>query len=469
MNKLALIIKRFFWFISGSEISILEKCPTDHNRHMNIGLAIFATTLIAFLTGSLAGFEFGSRNIYSALMFGTIWSLLVFTIDRNMVGTLQKTPNEKKGKLIGAVLYRTFLSLLIAFFIAIPLELWIFKEEIAKQMKVDNDSEIINQRNIEENIYNIAGLESVSQKYSDEQSKLDSLLNREEPPSGYKNYSTNKANLEHALEVYNNRLKTYNKRVNIRKEYYSKAPEYYDTIQNRYLKILNTEFYNKWYALWIRTNSTGSETIELDDAKQKYLDLQDRVDQIQNDYFTDISTEKQRNDSLYIKTSQELAMSSDSVNIKTTEHEKFVYSQQGFIKQWIALNNVSEFWVVFFIWFIRLVFFVIEMLPTLTKVLTPLGAYDIKLFYKIKEVGSNSEYEMDVLTEMQKIKLELSIKGQTEIEKHKLDQELKLQGDILDNLSEKQSNIAKSIIDEWEKQQKENASKDLSVFLSNKS
>ena len=469
MSKSISRIKRFFWQISGSEISILEKCPADHNRHMNIGLAIFSTTLIAFLTGCLAGFKFGSQNIASALMFGAIWSLLVFTIDRNMVGTLQKNSNEKKGKLFWAIIYRAFLSMLIAFFIAIPLELWIFKEEIAKQMRTDNDSEILNQRNIEENIYNISGLESESQKFSDEQSKLDSLLNRIEPPSGYKNYSSNKTSLKQSRKDYNSMLQEYNKKVNLRKEFYSMAPEYYDTIQHKNRKIPNTENYNKWYALWIRTNSTGSETKALKKAEQKYVDLQKKVSQIQDDYFSDISIEKQRNDSLYIKTSKELAMSSDSVKIKTTEHEKFVRSQQGFIKQWIALNNVSEFWVVFFIWFIRLVFFVIEMLPTLTKVLTPIGGYDIKLYYQTKEVESNAEYELELLKELQQKKMELTATNLTKIEEQKLNHELKLQEEILNNLAEKQNNIANNILEEWEKQQKVNANIDLSDFINNKS
>ena len=109
MSKPVSKIKKFFWLISGSEISILEKCPTDHNRHMNVGLAIFATTLIAFLAGSLAGFKFSTQNIFSALMFGAIWCLLVFTIDRNMVGQFQNNTVQSYEKVIWAVIYRAFL------------------------------------------------------------------------------------------------------------------------------------------------------------------------------------------------------------------------------------------------------------------------------------------------------------------------------------------------------------------------
>lgn len=467
MSKSISKIKRFFWLISGSEISILEKCPADHNRHMNIGLAIFSTTLIAFLTGSLAGFKFGSQNIASALMFGAIWSLLVFTIDRNMVGTLQKNPNEKRGKLFWAILYRAFLSLLIAFFIAIPLELWIFKEQIAEQMPKDSDLEISILRKSKENRYNISGLKNNVQRDSTEQANFTTLLNQEEPPAGYKNYSANKSKLQKAKSDYNAIHRNYNKRVNLRKEYYSKAPEYYDTIQNRYIKERNTTYYNKWYELWIRTNKSGSETKALNQAKDEYEDLNNKVSSIKEEYFTEISINKQRSDSILIVNSNELAVSSDSVTIQTEEYGQLVHSQDGFIKQWIALNNVSEFWVIFFIWFIRLVFFVIEMLPTLTKVLTPLGSYDIKLYYQIREVESNAEYELELLKELQRKKMELTAINLTKIEEQKLNHELKLQEEILNNLAEKQNNIANNILNEWEKQQTVNANIDLSDFVNN--
>jgi len=465
MNKNISKIKRFFWLISGSEISTLEKCPADYNRHMNIGLAIFVTSLIAFFTGSLAGFRFGSQNIISALVFGAIWSLLVFTIDRNMVSTLQKNPDDNNRKLVFAVLYRGFLSLLIAFFIAIPLELLIFEQEIAKQMKSDNETEVINQRNIEKNIYNISDLEQRIENYSEEQEKLDSLLNRGEPPTGYRNYSTIKSEMQKAKSDYESKRDEYYKKVALRKKYYDMIPEYHDTLKNANVQDKNSIYYQQWQSLWISTGPDGYETKSLKHAQDEFENLEKKVVTVQEDYFKEINDKKKRVDSLNIVKSNELAMNSDSVNIKTIEHENFVTSQKGFIKQWIALNNVSGFWVTFFIWFIRSVFFVIEMLPTLTKVLTPLSSYDIKIYYLNKKVESNSEYEMNLLKKMQEKKMELSVNTMTKIEEQKLEHELKLQEGILNNLAKKQNSLANSIIKEWEKRQKENAQNDLSEFI----
>ena len=149
MKKIINAIKYFFWLLAGSDISVLEKTPTDQNRHANIGLAIFTKTIVAFITGSLAGAQFSlnSSNIWlQAIIFGGIWSLIVFTIDRNMVLTLKKDPKAKKQKLLIPLLYRIFLSAIISFFISIPLEIWIFKDEIQLQMTKDDDKKVLERK-----------------------------------------------------------------------------------------------------------------------------------------------------------------------------------------------------------------------------------------------------------------------------------------------------------------------------------
>src|SRR5690554_5163803 len=122
-------IQYFFWLLSGAEISILKECPTDYNRQAGIGFTIFMTTLLAFCSGSYAGWFFG-ESWTSALVFGLIWASLIFSIDRSMVITMKKDPTKPKQNFWLAFLTRAVLAALIAFVISIPLELLIFKDNI---------------------------------------------------------------------------------------------------------------------------------------------------------------------------------------------------------------------------------------------------------------------------------------------------------------------------------------------------
>lgn len=458
-------LKRFFWLVSGSEISILEKCPTDHNRHMNIGLAIFTTTLVAFFAGCLAGFRLGNQTIFSAVLFGILWSTVVFTIDRNMVGTLQKTPENQNKKLKLALYYRVFLSLLLSFFIAIPLELWIFQEEIAKQMKEDNAMAIVDKREVEKSKNNVSGLQQQLDDYSKEQAKLNVLINKKDPPPGYKNFASVQSSMKETKDLYHSKLQEYRNKVRLRKKYYKRAPEYYDSTRNEMVKVKDSEYYKKWSALWNLTNSSGSMTKSLNRTKEKYQSLASRVSSIKEEYFSNLSQRKQEIENKLANKQDALESNLQEVEESAEEHEGFVSSQDGFIKQLTALHHIKEFWVIFFIWFIRLVFFIIEMLPTLSKYITPMGAYDLKYYYRTKEVESREAYQKKRLEKVQKKKMELEAEHMEKLEKQKLDHELKMKENLLKKLSERQNRLTEEILNEWERQQKNKAEEDISRFI----
>ena len=89
-------VQLFFWSLAGSEISILKKCPTDYNRHASIGFTIFMTTVFAAFAGSIAGYSVSKTSMTIAIIFGAIWGLLVFSIDRSMVVSIKKDPTSPK-------------------------------------------------------------------------------------------------------------------------------------------------------------------------------------------------------------------------------------------------------------------------------------------------------------------------------------------------------------------------------------
>lgn len=461
-------IRYLLWIISGSEISILKECKTDYNRHANIGLAIFVTTLIAVFAGSLAGFEFGNHKFGTAILFGLLWGLMVFTIDRNMVLTLKKDPSKTRQKLLLPILYRMFLSALIAFFIAIPLELWIFKENIKKQIRIDNDAEIIHQRKVETEKFGIEDLKSDLDSYNYQSSRLDSILGEEEPALNYQNYTGVKNEMNTAYQEYTLFLREFNRIVKYRKSLWEQVPEYQDTVLNRIVKDKKTTEYYDWYKLWKQTKpGNGKMTIQLNGKNQTYNKLKEKVNSIKSEYFKKRTNEKNNYDSLLYIASNKLALNKNSIEIKKASYEKFIDSFDGFIIQWTALNNIKNGWLIFFIWFIRLVFFVIEMLPTLAKVTTPVGSYDWAVYYTEINKKSFLESNRKLREKIEEIKSETEIEIYKRKEKQRIEHDLILQKELLALISAKQIDITLEVLDDWEKKHKENVRKEIESVVKN--
>ncbi|MEO1450375.1 MAG: DUF4407 domain-containing protein, partial [Bacteroidota bacterium] len=166
----------FFWVIAGSEIPILKKCPADYNRHASIGLTIFMTCLFAGFAGGLAGYSIGDQDIRVGVVFGLIWAMLVFSIDRSMVVSIKKSP-DKSISPVWFVIPRAGLAALIAFVISIPLETKIFEEEIEIQMAKDKVRE---KGKYLSDFQNSEQIDAKGERISDQDDKLaelDSLLN----------------------------------------------------------------------------------------------------------------------------------------------------------------------------------------------------------------------------------------------------------------------------------------------------
>ncbi len=173
-------ISRFFWFCSGAHISTLEKHPTEHNKYTGIGATIFFTGLFAALSGGYAMyfvFKGDAGAIFFALLFGIIWGLAIFNMDRYIVSSINKSGST--GKQLLQATPRILLAIMIGIVISRPLELKIFDKEIKERLKV---SYLNNQRS------NIDTLNAAFvNKYAIEIGKLnDAKAQRDSMDSGIK-------------------------------------------------------------------------------------------------------------------------------------------------------------------------------------------------------------------------------------------------------------------------------------------
>jgi len=126
----------FFWFCSGAHTGTLKKYPTEHNKYVGIGATIFFTALFAALSGGYAMyFVFAGTDlaVLSAVLFGLIWGLAIFNMDRYIVSGISKSGSGFKQFLQATP--RIVLAVLIGIVISRPLELRIFDKEIRQQLK----------------------------------------------------------------------------------------------------------------------------------------------------------------------------------------------------------------------------------------------------------------------------------------------------------------------------------------------
>ncbi|MEX2335983.1 MAG: DUF4407 domain-containing protein [Fulvivirga sp.] len=129
MEKLRL----FFWLCSGANRSLLEKCPTDATKYVGIGATIFFTGVFAALAAGYALFTV-MNNVWWSIVFGIIWGLMIFNLDRYIVSSMRKAGRPWREFVMAVP--RLLLALLISIVIARPLEMKIFENEIRSELVI---------------------------------------------------------------------------------------------------------------------------------------------------------------------------------------------------------------------------------------------------------------------------------------------------------------------------------------------
>ncbi|EAT59691.1 hypothetical protein CferDRAFT_1698 [Chlorobium ferrooxidans DSM 13031] len=130
-------LQRFFWICSGTPVSVIEKYPTEHSKYIGIGATIFFTAFFAGLSGGYALYFVFAGSAFAglwALLFGLIWGLAIFNLDRYIVSGINKS--SKGLKQFYQASPRLIFAVLIALVIARPLELKIFDKEIREQLRL---------------------------------------------------------------------------------------------------------------------------------------------------------------------------------------------------------------------------------------------------------------------------------------------------------------------------------------------
>ncbi len=138
-------IMRFLWKCAGADRILLEKATySDQIKYMCLGGIVFATGAMAGLAGGYAFYTIfeprGSaivnpvdvQTLCIASLFGIVWGLMIYNIDRFIVTSTGKgdgTEAITMGELKSA-LPRIIMGMIIALTISKPVEIRMFKTEI---------------------------------------------------------------------------------------------------------------------------------------------------------------------------------------------------------------------------------------------------------------------------------------------------------------------------------------------------
>ena len=136
-------ITRFLWWCAGAITEILRHCPEDKAKYQTIGQAVFATGLLASISGSYAlstmlGTE--PHLIVLSIVLGLIWGFIViFNLDRAIVSSMRKNQIKDGNwfRIFLLAMLRISLAVIVGVIICKPIELRFFRNQIATKVETE--------------------------------------------------------------------------------------------------------------------------------------------------------------------------------------------------------------------------------------------------------------------------------------------------------------------------------------------
>lgn len=396
MNSILKKIEKFFWWVSGAKVKILEELPTEHSKYTGIGGTIFFTALMATFAGGYA-INTAFKSLPLSIFFGVFWGSLIFNLDRYIVSSFGVGDGKRtisKQELIEAS-PRIIMAIILGFVIATPLELKLFEKEI--NAEIDQKIAISN-RQLEQNIQK--NTSDIIIEYKDE---IKSLKNKIE-------------NRDKILEA--------------KRQEYFKA----DEAQR-----------NEWNGLGpTGKKGKGPYWEELNNRKNE---LKTELDKIETQYSKQNQKDRKR-----IEYLQKLVDAEELKKIKETEFHKTIQQQNdGLMARLEALHDLTrkKTALLFANWLITLLFIIIEIAPIMFKMMMETGPYDqevdrLRYEKRIRNMQSNSNLNESI---------NFDLKIHTKKNEQRLEEELKANEELLKKIAKIQVEIASVAIEEWKNEQ----------------
>ena len=460
---------RFLWFVAGADIEMLSLCPLDYKKYEAIGMTILMTSLVGFAAGSSAAWYFTEDALWT-LVFGLFWSLLIFSIDRSLVVTLKKDP-YKKSYYVLPLVFRGFLAILVAGIMSIPLELLVFngfiqndienyKSDLLKQQhqdsfdaqqaaEYDSKSKSLDQLLKSESNKKDDIITAINDKRSERQREAN-MLNHPNTTT-YNNAQASANGLQRQLnELYSlsnsdyrrNRIPGLRSQISHQRSVMASERNAWNSKVNAHISELDNEIAQLSDALRVVKEKIAKTDREKQRVDSTSVSYQARAEESLNK--TDERFRNGNNFTLYYAVLAHAIYKTHKVTHERmgTDGKTYTYETEEFVNK--------DF--MFLLWFIRAMFFVIELLPSIVKVVSKAGQYELRVYHQEEELKKylHSQEYQDYCYKM----LHGDNQLEMDLQAQRHDAEKKVQHDIIQAIINAEESVAKDSIDNWEKLEK---------------
>ena len=460
---------RFLWFVAGADIEMLSLCPLDYKKYEAIGMTILMTSLVGFAAGSSAAWHFTEDALWT-LVFGMFWSLLIFSIDRSLVVTLKKDP-YKKSYYVLPLVFRGFLAILVAGIMSIPLELLVFngfiqndienyKSDLLKQQHKDSfdAQQSAEYHSKSKSLNQLLKMESckkddiemlINNKRSERQREVN-MLNHPNTTT-YNNAKASSNGLQRQLnELYSlpnsdyrrNRIPGLRSQISHQRSVMASERNAWNSKVNAHISELDNEIAQLSDALRVVKEKIAKTDREKQRVDSTSVSYQARAEESLNK--TDERFRNGNNFTLYYAVLAHAIYKTHKVTHERmgTDGKTYTYETEEFVNK--------DF--MFLLWFIRAMFFVIELLPSIVKVVSKAGQYELRVYHQEEELKKylHSQEYQDYCYKM----LHGDNQLEMDLQAQRHDAEKKVQHDIIQAIINAEESVAKDSIDNWEKLEK---------------
>ncbi|WP_106815218.1 DUF4407 domain-containing protein [Microbacterium timonense] len=122
--------------LGGADGSVLDQVPTETPRFVQMFFVLAGTALVSAISMYFA-LTTGVRILaWLALPLAVVWALIIFNLDRFLTSTMRST--HSVGRLIGLAIPRVIMAAVIGIVVAEPLVLQVFHNDIAREVTATN-------------------------------------------------------------------------------------------------------------------------------------------------------------------------------------------------------------------------------------------------------------------------------------------------------------------------------------------
>ncbi len=122
--------------LGGADGEILDRVPGETSRFVQMFFVLAGTALVSAISMLFALTTGVQAIIWLAVPLAIIWALIIFNLDRFLTSTMTSTRNI--WKLIGLAIPRVIMAVIIGFVVAEPLVLQIFHNDISREVAATN-------------------------------------------------------------------------------------------------------------------------------------------------------------------------------------------------------------------------------------------------------------------------------------------------------------------------------------------